>query len=96
MAVRAFRDVPLSEDDGLRWLWLAAGVARALADEQAWDELTARQLELARRTGAFSQLPVALAARVVVELVSGRFAVAAALAAEADAVLEATDSHLTP
>jgi DNA-binding CsgD family transcriptional regulator len=94
VALRAFRDKPLSEEDELRWLWLAARIARALADDGAWDELTARHLELARRTGAFSLLPVALADRMVVELLSGRFGVATSLAAEADAVVEATGSRL--
>jgi DNA-binding CsgD family transcriptional regulator len=94
VALRAFRDEPLSEEDELRWLWLAARIARALADDGAWDELTARHLELARATGAFSLLPVALTDRVVVELFSGRFGVATSLAAEADAVVEATGSHL--
>jgi DNA-binding CsgD family transcriptional regulator/tetratricopeptide (TPR) repeat protein len=94
VALRAFRDEPLSEEEELRWLWLACRIARALADDGAWDELTARHLELARRTGAFSHLPVALTDRVVVELVSGRFGVATSLAAESDAVVEATGSHL--
>ena len=94
VALRAFRDERLSEEDELRWLWPAGPVARALADDEAWDELTARNLELARRTGAFSLLPVALTDRVVVELVSGRIGVATSLAAEAEAVVEATGSHL--
>jgi DNA-binding CsgD family transcriptional regulator len=94
VALRAFRDERLSEEDELRWLWLAGRVARALADDEAWDELTARHLELARRVGAFSLLPVALTDRVVFELVSGRIGVATSLAAEADAVVEATGSHL--
>jgi len=94
VALRAFRDERLSEEDGLRWLWLAARVARALADDQAWDELTAQHLELARRAGAFSALPLALSDRVLVELFSGRIAVATSLAAESDAVVEATGSHL--
>jgi len=94
VALRAFRDEPLSEEEELRWLWLACRTARALADDEAWDELTARHLELARRTGAFSLLPVALTDRVVVELIFGRYGVATSLAAEADAVVEATDSHL--
>jgi DNA-binding CsgD family transcriptional regulator len=94
VALRAFRDEPQSEEDELRWLWLAARIARALADDEAWDELTARHLELARRTGAFSLLPVALTDRVVVELIFGRYGVASSLAAEADAVVEATGSHL--
>jgi DNA-binding CsgD family transcriptional regulator len=94
VALRAFRDERLSDEDGLRWLWLAARVARALADDQAWDELTARHLELARRAGAFSALPLALGDRVLVELFSGRIAVATSLAAESDAVVEATGSHV--
>jgi DNA-binding CsgD family transcriptional regulator len=94
VALRAFREEPLSEEDELRWLWLAARIARALADDEAWDELTARNLELARRAGAFSLLPIALADRMVVELVSGKLGVALSLAAEAEAVVEATGSHL--
>jgi DNA-binding CsgD family transcriptional regulator len=94
-ALRAFRDEPLSEEDELRWLWLACRIARALADDGAWDELTARHLDVARRAGAFSALPVALTDRVLVELFSGRIGVAMSLAAESDAVVEATGSHLT-
>jgi hypothetical protein len=56
--------------------------------------LTARHLELARRTGAFSLLPVAITDRVVIELIFGRYGVATSLAAEAEAVVEATGSHL--
>ena len=95
VALRAFRDEPLSEEDELRWLWLACRIARALADDGAWNELTARHLELARRAGAFSALPVALTDRVLVELFSGRIEVAMSLAAESDAVVEATGSHVT-
>jgi DNA-binding CsgD family transcriptional regulator/tetratricopeptide (TPR) repeat protein len=94
VALRAFRDEPLAEDDELRWLWLAGHVARDLGDDEAWDALTARQLELARRAGAFSLLPVALGDRFSVELLCGRIEAATSLAAEADAVLEATGSHL--
>jgi DNA-binding CsgD family transcriptional regulator/tetratricopeptide (TPR) repeat protein len=94
IALRALRDEPLSEEEEMRWLWPAGRIARALADDEAWDELTARHLELARRSGAFSVLPVALTERVVVELFGGRVGVAMSLAAESDAVVEATGSHL--
>jgi DNA-binding CsgD family transcriptional regulator len=94
-ALRAFREEPLSEEDELRWLWLACQIARALGDDAGWDDLTARQLELARRAGAFSLLPVALSDRVAVELFSGRIALASSLAAEAEAVVDATGSDLT-
>jgi DNA-binding CsgD family transcriptional regulator len=93
-ALRSFRDAPLSEDEELHWLWLACHVAREIGDDEAWDELTARQLALARQTGAFWLLPVALDNRFSVELLSGRLAAATSLAAEADAVVEATGSQL--
>jgi DNA-binding CsgD family transcriptional regulator len=94
LALQVFRDNPLSEDEQLRWLWLACHVARELGDDAAWDELTARQLQLARQAGAFSLLPIALDNRFSVELLSGRLAAATSLAAEADAVVEATGSQL--
>ena len=94
VALCAFWDERLAEEDELRWLGLASQIARALADDTAWDELTARRLDLARRTGAFSVLAAALTDRMVVELSSGRFGVATSLAAEADAVVEATGSQL--
>jgi DNA-binding CsgD family transcriptional regulator len=95
VALRAFRDEALSDEDELRWLWLACRIARALADDEAWDELTARHLDVARRAGAFAALPVALTDRTLVELFCGRTGVAMSLAAESDAVVEATGSHLT-
>ena len=94
-ALRAFRDVRLSEEEELRWLWLACHIARALGDDVAWDELTARQVELARRAGALLLLPVALDDRIHVDLFAGRIAVAMSLAAEAAAVVEATGSRIT-
>jgi DNA-binding CsgD family transcriptional regulator len=93
-ALRAFRAAPLSEEEELRWLWLACHVARALGDDEAWDALTRRQVELARRAGAFAVLPVALGERFVVELLSGRIAAATGLSAEAEAVVEATGSRV--
>ncbi len=94
-ALRAFRDAHLSEEEELCWLWLACHIARALGDDVAWDELTARQIEVARRAGALSLLPVALDDRIHVDLFGGRFAVATSLAAEAAAVVEATGSRLS-
>src|SRR5262249_58182223 len=70
-------------------------IAGAAADERAWDEPTARHLDLARRVGAFSALPVALTDRMLIELFCGKIGVATSLAAESDAVVEATGSHLT-
>jgi DNA-binding CsgD family transcriptional regulator len=92
-ALRAFRAESLAEEDELRWLWLACHVARALGDDVAWDELTERQVELARRAGALAVLPVALDDRIHADVFCGRLALAGSLVAEADAILKATRSH---
>ena len=94
-ALREFQDSSPSEEEELRWLWLACHIARALGDDAAWDELTARQVELARRAGALSLLPVALDEHAHADLFCGRTAAALSHAAEADAVAEATASQLT-
>ena len=95
-ALRAFRDEPMSEEDTLRWLWLACRIARALGDDASWDELTDRQVQLARHAGALSLLPIALIERFGVQLFVGDLDAAASLVAEAEAVVEATGSQLAP
>ena len=95
-ALAAFRDEPMSEEDALRWLWLACRIARALGDDASWDELTHRQVELARNAGALSLLPIALIERFGVQLFVGDLDAAASLVAEAEAVVEATGSQLAP
>ena len=95
-ALRAFRDEPMSDEDALRWLWLACRAARALGDEASWDELTERQVRLAREAGELSLLPIALAERFSVQLFLGDFAAAEALVVETEAVTEATGSRLAP
>ena len=62
----------------------------SLGDDANWDELTQRQELLARRTGALSVLPLALAERSTMQVYAGKRAVATSLAAEADTVSEAT------
>ena len=94
-ALRAFRDEPMSDQDALRWLWLACRVARALGDDESWDSLTDRQVRLARKAGALSLLPIALIERFGVQ----RFSVTSVRRrslAEAEAVVEATGSRLAP
>ena len=86
----------MSDEDALRWLWLACRVARALGDDASWDELTDRQVRLARERGALSLLPIALVERFGVQLFLGDLAAAQSLVTEAEAVIDATGSHLAP
>jgi DNA-binding CsgD family transcriptional regulator len=86
----------LSVSDELRWGWLAQSAASALWDDDAWRAMLARQLRLARDVGALDQLPVLLGALGMAVAWSGDFAAAAALAAEADTVCEATGGRASP
>ena len=90
-ALQAFRRKGLSsEDDSLRWLWLAWLLAGDLWDDEAWHELATRALRLAREAGALTVLPVALEYRAAVHAHAGEFAAASALIEEADAITAAT------
>jgi DNA-binding CsgD family transcriptional regulator len=95
-AVDAFRREDVSEGDGRRWLPLAARLAAFLWDDEAWDVLSARFVQLARDAGALSVLPLALANRSAMRLFAGEFDVAFSLLEEAAAVNEATGASLAP
>ncbi len=93
-AVNAFRSEDISRGEGRRWMWLAAHVAALLWDDEAWDVLSARFVQLARDAGALSVLPLALTTRSGLCLFAGRLAMAASLVDEVAAVNEATGSNL--
>jgi DNA-binding CsgD family transcriptional regulator len=95
-AVSAFRREDVSRKEGLRWLWLACHVARLLWDDESWELLCARHLEIARDAGALMVLHVALNQRMGVHLHAGELAAAASLREEAEAVGEAIGSRLPP
>jgi DNA-binding CsgD family transcriptional regulator len=59
-ALSAFRDDDLSNDEALRWLWLACVTAIQLWDEDSWRVLSDRYVQLARDAGALTVLPLAL------------------------------------
>jgi DNA-binding CsgD family transcriptional regulator len=89
-ALIAFRSEPLSGDAEIRGLWYACGIARSLWDDESWDLLSARHVQLARDAGALSALPTALEVQAEFEIHAGEFSSAAALLEEADAISEAT------
>jgi DNA-binding CsgD family transcriptional regulator len=95
-AVNAFRAEEISGGAARRWLSLAARVATSLWDDEAWDVLSARFVQLARDAGALSVLPLALTSRSAVHLFAGKFAMAASLLDEVVAVNEATGAILAP
>jgi DNA-binding CsgD family transcriptional regulator len=86
----------MSTEMGLRWLPLACKMAQDIWDDESWNVLSARLVELAREAGALTVLPVGLASRLAVELLAGEFATAESLADEIEAVSEVTRSDLAP
>jgi DNA-binding CsgD family transcriptional regulator len=95
-AVNAFRGKDVSRDEGRRWLWVASRVAGFLWDDESWDALSARFVQLARDAGALSVLPLALTTRSAVHVFAGEFAIASSLHEEVVAVNEATGASPTP
>jgi len=95
-ALSAFSSEDISTEDGVRWLWLASPAAQVLWDDQSWDLLSTRHVQLAREIGALGVLPIALTQRTGLYLYQGDFAAAASLIEEAAAITEATGSQLPP
>ena len=89
--------IAMPAEEELHWLWLACIVGATRAwDEESWDVLSARHVQLARETGALSELPLALTSRAFLYLFTGQLSAAAALTDEMQAVKEATGSGLAP
>ena len=93
-AIDGFRGEDISRGDGRRWLWLASRVAAFLWDDENWDMLSARFVQLARDAGELSVLPLALTIRTGMHLFAGRLAMASSLVQELAAVNEATGAGL--
>ncbi len=77
-------------EDDIHWLWLACRVAYDLWDDESWQELSTRQVHLARDSGALAVLPMALNIRAGLRVYAGEFAEASSLVEEAEAISEAT------
>jgi hypothetical protein len=95
-ALSAFSSEPSSRYEAVRWLSLASTAAIRLWDDESWDVLSTRHVQLARDAGALGVLPVALSQRAGLHLHEGDFAAAASVIEEARAITEATGSELPP
>jgi DNA-binding CsgD family transcriptional regulator len=95
-ALSAFRRDPVLPYEDARWLWFACWAAADLWDDETWDLLSARQLELVRAAGALTAIPFALTARSAVHLVCGDLHTAASQVDEIRTVSEATGIATPP
>jgi DNA-binding CsgD family transcriptional regulator len=95
-ALRALRDEDTGTEEGVRRHWLAALAAAFIWDDEAYDALTARQIQVARDVGALTMLPLALGTRVGFHLWTGELQTAASLVEESEAVARATHGRIVP
>jgi DNA-binding CsgD family transcriptional regulator len=95
-ALSAFRRDTALPPEEARWLWFACWAAADLWDDETWDLLSARQLELVRAAGALTAIPFALTARSAVHLVCGDVDAAASQVDEIRTVSEATGIATPP
>ena len=85
-----------SSDEELRWLWLGCIAALHVWDDEHWEELSTRFVQIARDVGSLSELPLALSTRAHMHLFAGELPAAASLVGEVTALTEATGGALTP
>ena len=95
LALEAYAGEPLDgHAESIRWLLLFPIVTSMtvfeLWDDDGFDALATRAVQLARETGALSMLPVALVYRAGLHVFGGELAAASALIAEADTIAVST------
>ena len=90
-ALRAFHGPDMSGEEELRWIWFAATSAADLLDDEAFDAMSSRCVQLARDRRALAMLPMALTTQIISRILAGDLASARLLLAELTAVSEGTD-----
>jgi DNA-binding CsgD family transcriptional regulator/tetratricopeptide (TPR) repeat protein len=95
-AVSAFRGDDVGMGEGVRWLWFACHIAITLWDEESWEVLSNRHLELAREAGALTVVLLAMNNRLGLHEHVGELQAAASMLEEADSIAEATGSQFPP
>ena len=77
-------------DEEPHWLWLACVMASHVWDDERWELLSRRYIQLVRQLGALSELPLALDRRIRPLLFAGELTAAAGLLDETRTVEDAT------
>jgi DNA-binding CsgD family transcriptional regulator len=95
-ALDAFCSEEISDEEAIRWSWLACRTAMDIWDFGSWDLLSERLVALARHSGALAMLPLALIVRLGARLYAGELAVVGSLHEELESINEAIGSDLAP
>jgi DNA-binding CsgD family transcriptional regulator len=93
---RIFAEGEIAMEEGLRWGWTAAISATELWDVETSQSILLRQLQSAREAGLLGHLLVYVNALGIWATWYGRFAEAASLIAEGEAIAEATGTRFAP
>jgi DNA-binding CsgD family transcriptional regulator/tetratricopeptide (TPR) repeat protein len=92
----AFAGKGASTEEVLRWGWLATAAAAAVWDFDSCLTAATHQVQVARDAGALAVLAVGVNVLGQAVALAGEFGEAASLMAEANAVKEATGTHIAP
>jgi DNA-binding CsgD family transcriptional regulator len=89
-------DADPSPDEQLIWLLLASGATNYAWDDERFEVVTSRHVQLTRNRGALSDIPLALSSRATALMFFGDLAGVEAFVDELQAAHDATGSNLTP
>jgi DNA-binding CsgD family transcriptional regulator len=89
-ALNTFRDEAGRDEQDMLRSWMAARVAVELFDDETWNLLATRHVQIARDTGTLSVLPATLNYLTGLRIAEGDLGAAATLLDEADAIAAAT------
>jgi DNA-binding CsgD family transcriptional regulator/tetratricopeptide (TPR) repeat protein len=92
---RTFGD-EMSQSEQLRWMWGGTVSAMHLWDDEGWERLADRHLQLVRETGALGDLPNALGHRGQMHVFAGELTAAASLYEAIQEATELTGTQLAP
>jgi DNA-binding CsgD family transcriptional regulator/tetratricopeptide (TPR) repeat protein len=95
-ALSAFHRRSVTREEEIRWLEFACHTAVDLWDDEAWEAVSIRHVQLTRDAGALSELPIALTSRIAAHLNAGELGAAMSLVEEVQTVTEATGSQIVP
>jgi DNA-binding CsgD family transcriptional regulator len=86
----------MSQREELRWMWGGTVSAMLLWDDERWERLSDRHLQLVRETGALGDLEIALGHRGQMHVFAGELAPAASLHDAIEEATQLTGSPLAP
>ena len=95
-ATRIFAEDEIAMEEGLRWGWVASIAPAVLWEWENSQSIVLRQFQSAREAGLLVHLLHYVTALGSQAIWCGRFATAASLIAEADAIAEATGTRFAP